>query len=99
MNRVLYKCASTSINPLLCYSLIIYAHKTKHDCLLCKSRHQSIYIHHQKREPQLNSDKIRKDLGWTDKVSLEQGIGQTIDWVDANLAALQTLPQSYVHKA
>jgi dTDP-glucose 4,6-dehydratase len=48
---------------------------------------------------QLNSDKIRKDLGWTDKVSLEQGIGQTIDWVDANLAALQTLPQSYVHKA
>ena len=48
---------------------------------------------------QLNSDKIRRELGWTDHVSLEQGIEQTIAWVDANLETLKTLPQSYVHKA
>ncbi len=48
---------------------------------------------------QLNSDKVRRELGWTDQVSLEQGIEQTIAWVDANLETLKTLPQSYVHKA
>jgi dTDP-glucose 4,6-dehydratase len=48
---------------------------------------------------QLNSDKIRRELGWTDHVSLEQGIEQTIAWVDASLETLKTLPQSYVHKA
>ena len=48
---------------------------------------------------QLNSDKIRQELGWADQVSLEHGIDQTIAWVDANLETLKTLPQSYVHKA
>jgi len=46
----------------------------------------------------LNSDKIRRQLGWADRVSLEQGIEQTISWVDSNLSTLQSLPQSYVHK-
>lgn len=46
----------------------------------------------------LNSDKLRGELGWTDQVSLEQGIDETIAWVDRNLPALQTLPQSYTHK-
>ncbi len=46
----------------------------------------------------LNSDKLRGELGWRDQVSLEQGIDQTIAWVDQNLTALQALPQSYIHK-
>jgi dTDP-glucose 4,6-dehydratase len=46
----------------------------------------------------LNSSKLRAELGWSDKVSLEQGVDETIAWVDQNLETLKTLPQSYVHK-
>lgn len=46
----------------------------------------------------LNSDKLRGELGWRDQISLEQGIDETIAWVDRNLPALETLPQSYIHK-
>jgi len=46
----------------------------------------------------LNSDKLRGELGWSDQVSLEQGIDETIAWVDRNLSALQALPQTYIHK-
>lgn len=46
----------------------------------------------------LNSDKLRGELGWRDQVSLEQGIDETIAWVDRNLAVLKALPQTYIHK-
>ena len=46
----------------------------------------------------LNSGKLRGELGWRDQVSLEEGIDQTIAWIDRNLAALEALPQSYIHK-
>ena len=46
----------------------------------------------------LNSTKLRDELGWRDQVSLEQGIDETIAWIDRNLPALETLPQSYIHK-
>lgn len=46
----------------------------------------------------LNSSKLRNELGWSDQISLEQGVDETIAWVDRNLPALQTLPQSYIHK-
>ncbi|WP_374649802.1 GDP-mannose 4,6-dehydratase [Dongia sp.] len=46
----------------------------------------------------LDTGKIRAELGWSDEISLESGIRQTIDWVRENLTALQQLPQSYVHK-
>jgi dTDP-glucose 4,6-dehydratase len=47
----------------------------------------------------LDSDKIRKELGWHDKINLEKGIISTIDWVDSNIKILQKLPHEYIHKS
>jgi dTDP-glucose 4,6-dehydratase len=46
----------------------------------------------------LDSSKIRSQLGWQDKVSLEDGIDETIAWVDRWLEELKQVPQDYVHK-
>lgn len=46
----------------------------------------------------LDSRKIRGELGWSDAVSLDAGIDETLSWVDANLDDLRRLPQSYIHK-
>lgn len=46
----------------------------------------------------LNDTKLRETLDWSDSISLDQGIDQTIDWVKSNLDDLQTQPQSYIHK-
>jgi len=46
----------------------------------------------------LESSKLRAELGWTDKVSLEEGIAETATWVDRNLDDLAKLPASYIHK-
>jgi dTDP-glucose 4,6-dehydratase len=46
----------------------------------------------------LDSSKAAKELGWSAKVSLEEGIEQTIDWVKSNLNELLQQPMNYVHK-
>jgi dTDP-glucose 4,6-dehydratase len=46
----------------------------------------------------LESSKLRTELGWQDNVSLEAGLKQTIEWIDANIETLKTLPQDYIHK-
>ncbi len=46
----------------------------------------------------LNSDKLRKELGWVDRIKLEDGIHQTIDWVNNNFEELKKQPSEYVHK-
>lgn len=46
----------------------------------------------------LDSRKIRSELGWSDTLSLDDGIDETLSWVDANLDDLRRLPQSYIHK-
>ena len=46
----------------------------------------------------LDSGKIRKDLGWSHTVSLDDGLKETLAWVDANLDVLKTLPADYIHK-
>jgi dTDP-glucose 4,6-dehydratase len=46
----------------------------------------------------LDSQKIRRELGWSDTLSLDAGIDETLAWVDANLDDLKRLPQSYIHK-
>ncbi len=46
----------------------------------------------------LNSDKIRGRLGWRDQVSLEQGIDQTIAWVERWFDDLKQQPFDYVHR-
>jgi dTDP-glucose 4,6-dehydratase len=46
----------------------------------------------------LKSAKLRSELGWTDIISLEQGLDETWSWVKTSLAALSTQPIRYVHK-
>lgn len=46
----------------------------------------------------LDSGKIRGELGWRDAVSLEEGIEQTIGWVDRFFDVLRDQPIDYVHK-
>jgi dTDP-glucose 4,6-dehydratase len=46
----------------------------------------------------LNSTKLRIELGWQDNISLEQGVEETIAWIDRYLPQLEKLPQSYIHK-
>ncbi|UGQ46595.1 GDP-mannose 4,6-dehydratase [Massilia endophytica] len=47
----------------------------------------------------LDSNKIRKELGWADTINLDTGMQQTLAWVDNNLDTLKTLPADYIHKA
>jgi len=46
----------------------------------------------------LDSKKIRAELGWEDKISLEQGLDECIAWVRTNYEALKKLPFDYQHK-
>ena len=46
----------------------------------------------------LDSSKARTVLGWKDQITLDQGIGETIAWVEKNLEALKKQPCDYIHK-
>lgn len=46
----------------------------------------------------LDSEKIRAELGWEDRVNLGDGVDKVIAWVDENLGSLGELEQEYVHK-
>ncbi len=46
----------------------------------------------------LNSDKIRKTLGWSDKISLEDGLDETIAWVRRFEPELMAMNWDYAHK-
>lgn len=46
----------------------------------------------------LDSNKLRKELGWKDTVSLDAGLDDCIAWVKDNLDDLLAQPQSYIHK-
>ena len=47
----------------------------------------------------LASDKVRKELGWTDHITLDAGLDQCIDWVRTHFEALKASPYDYSHKA
>ena len=47
---------------------------------------------------QLDSQKIRTELGWKDQISLSAGIDRTIKWVESNLDELRQLPLNYEHR-
>ena len=47
----------------------------------------------------LDSTKLRNQLAWTDTIALNDGIGDTLEWIDRNLEELKKLPQNYQHKA
>ena len=46
----------------------------------------------------LDSNKIRETLGWEENISLEQGIEETIDWVNSNMQLLEQETDYYIHK-
>lgn len=46
----------------------------------------------------LDSQKIRNDLGWAERFSLEEGVLRTLEWLDSNLKILREQPDSYIHK-
>lgn len=46
----------------------------------------------------LDATKARDTLGWTDRISLEQGVDETIAWVRENLDALSSQNPDYIHK-
>ena len=47
----------------------------------------------------LDSKTMRQIHGWSDQISLKQGLQETLDWVDANMNTLKTLPWRYQHKS
>ena len=46
----------------------------------------------------LESIKLREELGWVDKITLDAGLKDTLSWVDKNLEILKTQSADYVHK-
>ncbi|MFM7783153.1 MAG: GDP-mannose 4,6-dehydratase [Gammaproteobacteria bacterium] len=47
----------------------------------------------------LDSSRLRDTLGWSDAIGLEEGVRDTLQWVDTNLRELETQPHDYQHKA
>ena len=47
---------------------------------------------------QLSSEKIRSELSWSDKTTLQAGLADTLTWVKSNLDTLRVLPTAYEHK-
>ncbi len=46
----------------------------------------------------LDSTKARRTLGWQDTVSLEEGIGEVIAWINAHFEQIRRQPYDYLHK-
>lgn len=46
----------------------------------------------------LDSGKVRREVGWTDRTSLEQGVDETIRWVETFFDDLRAQPMHYIHK-
>lgn len=46
----------------------------------------------------LDSSKIRSELGWAPHIELEQGIEDTVAWVERFYDCLSTQPLQYIHK-
>lgn len=47
----------------------------------------------------MDDNKAQQELGWQPEVNLQQGIANTITWVNNNWADIQQQPFNYIHKA
>lgn len=47
----------------------------------------------------LDSSKAMNELGWEPKISLDEGIEQTIEWIEKNWDKIKDMPLEYEHKA
>ena len=46
----------------------------------------------------LDSSKLRNEFAWIDHINLDEGLKETLSWVDNNLESLKLLPYEYLHK-
>ena len=46
----------------------------------------------------LDSCSLRKELNWTDSISLDHGLNDTINWIESNLITLSKMSWKYEHK-
>jgi dTDP-glucose 4,6-dehydratase len=46
----------------------------------------------------IDSGRARRELGWAPRITLDQGLSEVIDWVDANWAEIKDVPLAYQHK-
>jgi dTDP-glucose 4,6-dehydratase len=46
----------------------------------------------------LNSNQLRRELGWRDRIGLMEGLTETLTWVDRYLPDLAHMPLDYHHK-
>jgi dTDP-glucose 4,6-dehydratase len=46
----------------------------------------------------LDSTKARTSLGWKDQISLDQGINETVVWIESNFEELKQQSCDYIHK-
>lgn len=49
-------------------------------------------------EYSLSSQKLRQELDWVDKVTLEEGLSRSISWFKDNFEQIKELPLKYEHK-
>ena len=75
----------------------------KYICDFMKVNYDDIVVNVEERLGQdkaytIDSSKARNELGWTTKVSIEEGLKQTIDWVESNFELISSLSLNYQHK-
>lgn len=46
----------------------------------------------------LDSSKARKELGWKPTVDFKDGVKETVEWIEANWAAVSAEPHNYIHR-
>ena len=46
----------------------------------------------------LDSEKMRKTFNWKDTISLDEGIKDTIEWVEKNYSYFSNIPWNYLHR-
>jgi dTDP-glucose 4,6-dehydratase len=46
----------------------------------------------------LDAGKARRELGWQPRVTFEDGVRETIGWIQDNWEAIRRLPHEYQHQ-
>jgi len=47
----------------------------------------------------LDSSKLRQELNWNDKITLDEGIDHSTEWIEKYYNILKNQPQNYIHKS
>ena len=47
----------------------------------------------------LNSDRVRNEFGWVDRINLTEGLHETLSWVDRYLSDFENAPLEYTHQS